>query len=51
MTKVMMTFHLTVLHFLPLNPNAPSAVLRTLYSVLPLNSFARPCRRVRGSPF
>jgi len=34
MTKVMMTFHLTVLHFLPLNPNAPSAVLRTPYSVL-----------------
>jgi hypothetical protein len=34
MTKVMMTFHLTVLHFLPLNPVAPYSVLRTLYSVL-----------------
>jgi len=33
-TKVMMTFHLTVLHFLPLNPAAPSAVLRPLYSVI-----------------
>ena len=42
-TKVMMTFHLTVLHFLPLNPTAPNSELcapyselRTLYSVLPL---------------
>lgn len=34
MTKVMMTFHLTVLHFLPLNPAAPNSVLRTPYSVL-----------------
>ena len=33
-TKVMMTFHLTVLHFLPLNPTAPNSVLCTPYSVL-----------------
>jgi hypothetical protein len=30
--KVMMTFHLTVLHFLPLNPAAPNYVLCTPYS-------------------
>jgi hypothetical protein len=33
-TKVMMTFHLTVLHFLPLNPAAPYPVPRTPYPVL-----------------
>jgi len=33
-TKVMMTFHLTVLHFLPLNPTALYSVLCTPYSVL-----------------
>jgi len=37
MTKVMMTFHLTVLHFLPLRTlysvlRTPYSVLRTLYS-------------------
>jgi hypothetical protein len=32
----MMTFHLTVLHFLPLNPAAPNSVLFTPYSVLHL---------------
>lgn len=34
MSKVMMTFHLTVLHFLPLNPIAPNSVLCTPYSVI-----------------
>jgi hypothetical protein len=34
MTKVMMTFHLTVLHFLPLNSTPPNSVIRTPYSVL-----------------
>ncbi len=60
MNKVMMTYHLTVLRFLPatlpLRPlysviRTPNSVLCNPPLVIPLNSFARPCRRARVSPF